>query len=161
MHTNPVLQIASGLLLQAWSTSAISAEHAQMLPVPSARHAGQVPGLAGSQPAWHAPPVQTLPAAHGVEVSHAWQSPGATVGRQTRSVPTGSALHTVGVPLTAAQVVAVQPAQLPRPLQQARQYARLGFAVSAVQVPQAWQKPDASQRSPTAPVGVHVPPWHT
>lgn len=55
--------------------------------------------------------------------------------------------------------VVVQPAHSPRPLQQVRQNARLGLAVSAVHLPHGWQKPDASQRSPGAPVGVHVPPW--
>lgn len=129
-----------------------------MLPVPRYRHAGQVPGFEGSHPAWQVPPTQTLPPPQGIEVLQAWQTAGATVGRQTRCAPAGSALHTVGMPPSGLQVVAVQFAQLPRPLQHARQYAMLGLALSAVHEPQAWQNPDASQRSPGAPVGVHVPP---
>ena len=83
------------------------------------------------------------------------------MGRQTCSVPEGSAEHAVGSAPTGAHAAAEQLAHWPTLLQHARQNAMFGFAPSAAQTRQPWHQFEASQRSPVAPVGVQRPLWQT
>jgi hypothetical protein len=78
---------------------------------------------------------------------------------QTRSVPASSAVHEVGSAPCGAHVVELQLEHSPELLQHARQNEMFGFAESATHVLHGWQNPEASHRSPVAPVGVQRPPW--
>jgi hypothetical protein len=163
MHLSPVRQMASGPLgAQRSLGPAISAGvQAQMPEAPWVRQAGHVPGLVGLQLDLHRPPTHGVPAAHGEAVLQAWHEPPPIEGKHNDSLPPSKGRHAAGLPLTGAQVVAVQPVHSgDAPLQHSRQKEMFGSLPSTMHALHAWQKPETSQRSPSAPVGVQVPPWH-
>lgn len=161
-HFSPAWQMAIVPVAEhgSFGPEISDALQAQMPELPWGRHAAQLPGLAGLQLARHSPPTHGVPAVHGCELPHAWHTAAPTTGKHNSSAPPSRGRHAAGFPPTGAQVVAVQPEQPAAPLQQARHRAMLASFASSVQRLQGLQKFETSQRSPTPPVGVHVPPWH-
>lgn len=159
----PVRQMRKGtVFVQAWPSSEISeAPQAHTPPPPTTpMHAGHPPGFVGLQGERQTPAAHVSPTWQGVLALQAAQSAAPLVGMHTNSVEPCRPTQLAGEPITGWQVVAVQPAHSPWPLQHARQYARSGSTSSMMHMPQALQTFETSQRSPVLPVGLQVPPVH-